>query len=491
MSTVNPLQKLARPRRASRAPGRLGDENTAAAGGVSVATTGAEKGARLISKGSTTSLGVGKRGSASNLTVSAGGASGLGAKGLAVTGPAAKAAARRAFDDVSNAKAAAAERDRNSKDLKVNRTRTASSSSTATTTVSTSTSTTTVPLQPPSSTGTGLSRLKIGVSSTSSTVGVSKARRAPLTRASNANLRHAAAPPASSSSSSSITADDIKWQGKWEHNDDDDAVETLREETEDVDNHGLGFKNLEGTHDAVLKSMQAHHDAVMSESEDDDAGAFGGRRHAETQESPSLLPHKRRQEEIYSSDEEAQADEDAVGGKVRIVDDLEVDTDNWMMSIEDDEESRAILEVIKKEFDEQLDFWDTTMVAEYAGEIFEYMSELEESAMPNPRYMDHQTEIEWPMRATLIDWLLQVHMRYHMLPETLWIAINIIDRFLSNRIVSLVKFQLVGVTAMFIAAKYEEIMAPRLVSTFFPGPLSSSGISNAFCIKPASTSLCI
>lgn len=123
--------------------------------------------------------------------------------------------------------------------------------------------------------------------------------------------------------------------------------------------------------------MQAHHDAVMSESEDDDAGAFGGRRHAETQESPSLLPHKRRQEEIYSSDEEAQADEDAVGGKVRIVDDLEVDTDNWMMSIEDDEESRAILEVIKKEFDEQLDFWDTTMVAEYAGEIFEYMSELE------------------------------------------------------------------------------------------------------------------
>jgi hypothetical protein len=65
------------------------------------------------------------------------------------------------------------------------------------------------------------------------------------------------------------------------------------------------------------------------------------------------------------------------------------------------------------------------------------------------------------MRATLIDWLLQVHVRYHMLPETLWIAVNIIDRFLSNRVVSLVKLQLVGVTAMFIAAKYEEIMAPR------------------------------
>jgi G2/mitotic-specific cyclin 2 len=67
------------------------------------------------------------------------------------------------------------------------------------------------------------------------------------------------------------------------------------------------------------------------------------------------------------------------------------------------------------------------------------------------------------MRSTLIDWLLQVHMRYHMLPETLWTAINIIDRFLSQRIVSRVKLQLVGVTAMFVAAKYEEIMAPRSV----------------------------
>ena len=67
------------------------------------------------------------------------------------------------------------------------------------------------------------------------------------------------------------------------------------------------------------------------------------------------------------------------------------------------------------------------------------------------------------MRTTLIDWLLQVHLRYHMLPETLWIAVNLVDRFLSVRVVSLVKLQLVGVTAMFIAAKYEEILAPRSV----------------------------
>lgn len=82
--------------------------------------------------------------------------------------------------------------------------------------------------------------------------------------------------------------------------------------------------------------------------------------------------------------------------------------------------------------------------------------------MPDPSYMDGQSEITWAMRQALVDWLLQVHLRYHMMPETLWIAVNIVDRFLTKRVVSLVKLQLVGVTAMFIAAKYEEILAPSV-----------------------------
>jgi G2/mitotic-specific cyclin 2 len=82
--------------------------------------------------------------------------------------------------------------------------------------------------------------------------------------------------------------------------------------------------------------------------------------------------------------------------------------------------------------------------------------------MPNPDYIDRQVEITWGMRQTLVDWLLQVHLRYHLLPETLWIAVNILDRFLSQRIVSLVKLQLLGVIAMFIASKYEEILSPSI-----------------------------
>ena len=134
---------------------------------------------------------------------------------------------------------------------------------------------------------------------------------------------------------------------------------------------------------------------------------------------------------------------------------------------------------IQRAFQDEVDIFDTTMVSEYSDEIFKYMSELEvrtyesrripwltfsrqEDVMPNPDYMDGQNEITWSMRQTLVDWLLQVHLRWHMLPETLWIAINIVDRFLTRRVVSLVKLQLVGVTAMFIAAKYEEILAPSV-----------------------------
>ncbi|KAI0072746.1 hypothetical protein K474DRAFT_1604498 [Panus rudis PR-1116 ss-1] len=120
------------------------------------------------------------------------------------------------------------------------------------------------------------------------------------------------------------------------------------------------------------------------------------------------------------------------------------------------------VDTVREIFQDELEEHDTTMVSEYADEIFEYMNELEDDCMPNPEYMSGQSEITWGMRETLVDWLLQVHLRYHMLPETLWIAINIMDRFLTKRVVSLVKLQLVGVTAMFIAAKYEEILAPSV-----------------------------
>ncbi|KAI1776237.1 cyclin-like protein [Hypoxylon cercidicola] len=106
--------------------------------------------------------------------------------------------------------------------------------------------------------------------------------------------------------------------------------------------------------------------------------------------------------------------------------------------------------------------WDISMVIEYGDEIFQYMKEVEMALMPNAHYMDIQTELKWSMRSVLIDWVVQVHSRFGLLPETLFLAVNFIDRFLSLKIVSLNKLQLVGATALLLAAKYEEINCPSV-----------------------------
>ncbi len=64
------------------------------------------------------------------------------------------------------------------------------------------------------------------------------------------------------------------------------------------------------------------------------------------------------------------------------------------------------------------------------------------------------------MRSILIDWLIEVHLKFKLVPETLFLTVNLIDRYLQHKQVTRQKLQLVGVTAMLIASKYEEIYAP-------------------------------
>ncbi|CAN9207189.1 unnamed protein product [Alternaria alternata] len=126
------------------------------------------------------------------------------------------------------------------------------------------------------------------------------------------------------------------------------------------------------------------------------------------------------------------------------------------------EAAKIFVEANRSDEDVEDEQWDTSMVAEYGDEIFEYMHSLEERMKPNASYMDHQAEIQWSMRSVLMDWLVQVHNRFTLLPETLFLAVNYVDRFLSCKVVSLGKLQLVGATALFVAAKYEEINCPSV-----------------------------
>ncbi|KAF8531317.1 cyclin-like protein, partial [Gautieria morchelliformis] len=108
------------------------------------------------------------------------------------------------------------------------------------------------------------------------------------------------------------------------------------------------------------------------------------------------------------------------------------------------------------------DFDDPYMVSEYVVDIFKYLSECEGQTLPNPNYMQHQTELGWYHRGVLMDYLIGLHQKLRMLPETLCLTVNIIDRFLSMRVVSLSKLQLVGPSALLISAKFEEICSPSV-----------------------------
>lgn len=79
-------------------------------------------------------------------------------------------------------------------------------------------------------------------------------------------------------------------------------------------------------------------------------------------------------------------------------------------------------------------------------------------------YMATQPDINAKMRSILVDWLIEVHRKFELMPETLYLTINIVDRFLSVKSVSRRELQLVGISSMLIASKYEEIWAPEVIN---------------------------
>lgn len=76
--------------------------------------------------------------------------------------------------------------------------------------------------------------------------------------------------------------------------------------------------------------------------------------------------------------------------------------------------------------------------------------------------MESQPEINSKMRGILVDWLVEVHKKFELTPESLYLTVNILDRFLSLKSVPRRELQLVGISSMLIACKYEEIWAPEV-----------------------------
>jgi len=141
--------------------------------------------------------------------------------------------------------------------------------------------------------------------------------------------------------------------------------------------------------------------------------------------------------------------------------DTEIQGEAPVDSIEIDEEPTQTASLDTVEDIDLYDWDDPQAVTTYVDDIYDYMREVEQKYMVSARYMANQVDINEKMRAILLDWLVEVHRMFKLLPETLFLAVNIIDRFLEAKAVARDKLQLVGVTAMLIASKYEEIYAPE------------------------------
>ena len=81
----------------------------------------------------------------------------------------------------------------------------------------------------------------------------------------------------------------------------------------------------------------------------------------------------------------------------------------------------------------------------YVQELYDYFRS-KESVLHG--YMKDQQFITPHFRAILVDWLVEAHMKFKLVPETLHLTVNIIDQYLAKALVSRPKLQLVGATAV-------------------------------------------
>jgi len=91
---------------------------------------------------------------------------------------------------------------------------------------------------------------------------------------------------------------------------------------------------------------------------------------------------------------------------------------------------------------------------EYLEDVMKHMRHMEDETLPDANLIDMQREIQWFMRPYLIDFLIEAHAAFSLLPETLFLTVNLLDRYCSKRVVYKQHYQLVGCAALLIAAKY-------------------------------------
>ena len=119
----------------------------------------------------------------------------------------------------------------------------------------------------------------------------------------------------------------------------------------------------------------------------------------------------------------------------------------------------------KMVFSDQLEIRDPQMVAEFASDIYANMRLMENHLKVDANYLTKvqlPTEVKDTSRAFLIEWIIDVHRKFRLRAETLYVTVFIVDRFLSLKRIKKAELHILGVTALLISTKYEEIYPPQL-----------------------------
>lgn len=109
-----------------------------------------------------------------------------------------------------------------------------------------------------------------------------------------------------------------------------------------------------------------------------------------------------------------------------------------------------------------LDRCDPQFVSEYVNDIVAFLKVREQQYKIPANYLAHQREISGKHRDVIVSWMAKVYRDLRLLSETLFLAVDIVDRVLSSGPVARKKLHLLAVGALLIASKYEETFAPPL-----------------------------
>jgi hypothetical protein len=129
---------------------------------------------------------------------------------------------------------------------------------------------------------------------------------------------------------------------------------------------------------------------------------------------------------VFATDEEEVSEQDAFGEDVYDIDAFDMDEPRYM--------------------------------SEYINIIYDVLRELERApgAMLDPNFLSKQKDVSPRHRGMVVDWLMEVSMKCVLRSDTIFLAIQLLDRFMHVRLVPRAKLQLIGATALFVASKFEE-----------------------------------